>query len=217
MPSTTSGAAAGGPTPPRAAPAPLDALTADNSALFLIDYQERMYKGVGDRDRNQMHRAAVAAAKAAAIMEIPTVLTLINAQWNGDFNAEVAAPFPGQEVIARTVPGFDALADPAVDAALRATGRRKIVLSGLWTSICMSFTALHVLREGYEVYGIVDAAGDVSREAHDTGVTRMAQAGVVPLTWMPLVSEWMADWSNPASGALHDQVYATYDIMMSMP
>ena len=77
------------------------------------------------------------------------------------------------------------------------TERNKIVISGLWSSMCFTYTALHGLREGYEVYGLIDAAGDSTVDAHKYGVERMLQAGVIPITVESLVSEWMHDWNNP--------------------
>ncbi|WP_405494581.1 isochorismatase family protein [Nocardia sp. NBC_00511] len=196
--------------------APIDALNADESVLLLIDYQPHMYLGMGDRDRDGVHRAALAIATAARILDIPTVLTALNPPGNGEFRADIVAASPGNDVIVRTVPGFDALADETVLTAVRSTGRRKLVLTGLWTSMCMTFSALHGLREGFEVYGIIDAAGDMSAEAHNSAITRMTQAGVVPVTWMQVTSEWMNNWAHPKSGELIDKVYGEFNVTMGM-
>ncbi|MEV0246830.1 isochorismatase family protein [Nocardia sp. NPDC050712] len=195
---------------------PIDALSADNSVLLLIDYQPHMYNGMSGRDRDNVHRAALALAHAARILEVPAVLTALNPAGNGEFRADIAAALPGSGVIVRKVPGFDALADAATLDAVRAAGRPKLVLSGLWTSMCMTFSALHALRGGFEVYGVLDAAGDMSAQAHDCAVRRMVQAGVVPVTWMQVTSEWMDNWANPKSGELIAQVYAEYNVTMGM-
>jgi nicotinamidase-related amidase len=105
--------------------------------------------------------------------------------------------------------------DEAVLAAVKAVRRKKLVVSGLWTSMCFSFTALHALREGMEVYGLMDAAGDATQDAHNYGIKRMLQAGVAPITWETLVSEWMHDWNNPKVPELI-KVYAQYDAMMGL-
>ena len=100
--------------------------------------------------------------------------------------------------------------------AVQKTGRKKLIVSGLWTSMCFAFTALHALRDGLEVYGLIDAGGDATVAAHEYGVKRMVQAGVVPLTWMPLVSDWMHDWGNPKVDELKEQVRGRYDAMLAM-
>lgn len=194
----------------------LELLTPQNSALLLVDYQPAMFRGVGSGDRSAIHDSAVAAAKTAQILAIPTILTSIWPQGNGEFIKDLSDLFPGTTVIARKLPGFDALEEPSVMQAVKNTGRKKIVLSGLWTSMCFAFTALHALREGLDAYGLIDAGGDASLDAHTYGVERMLQAGVVPMTWMPLVSEWMHDWGNPKAADLRREVYGRYDVMMTM-
>jgi nicotinamidase-related amidase len=191
-------------------------ISADNSALLLVDYQPAMFRGVGSGDRTAIMNAAVAAAKAASILSVPTVLTAIGPARNGEFVGAITSLFPKQKALAREVPGFDALEDEAVLAAVKASKRNKLVVSGLWTSMCFSYTALHALSEGFEVYGLIDAGGDASLDAHTYGVQRMIQAGVAPITWMALVSEWMHDWGNPKAGELTKEVYAKFDPMVGM-
>jgi len=194
----------------------LELLTAQNSVLLLVDYQPAMFKGVGSGDRNAINDSAVAAAKAAKILGVPTVLTSIWPEGNGAFIKEITDLFPGQEVIARKVPGFDAFEDEGVLQAVKRTGRKKLVISGLWTSMCFAETAIHGLREGLAVYGLMDAAGDWSPDAHEYGIQRMLQEGIVPMTWMPVVSEWMHDWANPKAGDLRKEVYGRYDAILGM-
>jgi nicotinamidase-related amidase len=194
----------------------LELLTGQNSALLLVDYQPTMFKGVGSGDRTAIRNSAVAVAKAAKILNVPTVLTSIYPEGNGEFINEITELFPGQAVIAREVPGFDAFEDERVLQAVKEIGRKKLVLSGLWTGMCFAYTAIHGLREGLGVYGLMDAAGDASRDAHKYGVERMVQAGVVPITWMPLVSEWMHDWANPKADELRKEVYGRYDVVLAM-
>lgn len=194
----------------------LEPIAAENSALLLVDYQPAMFRGVGSGDRAAILNAAVAAAKAASILKVPVVLTAIHPQGNGEFIREITSLFPNQNAIARNVPGFDALEDAAVAAAVKQTGRQKLIVSGLWTSMCMAFTTLHALREGLDAYGLNDAAGDATLDAHENGLRRMFQAGVIPTTWMPLVSEWMHDWANPEAARLAKEVYGKYDPMIAM-
>ena len=147
----------------------LEMLTAQNSVLLLVDYQPTMFKGVASGDRNAISNSAVAAAKAAKILEVPTVLTSIWPEGNGEFIKEITDIFPGQEVIARKILGFDAFEDERVLQAVKKTGRNKVVVSGLWTSMCFAYTAIHGLREGFDVYGLNDAGGDASPGAGGLG------------------------------------------------
>ena len=194
----------------------LELLTVDNSVLVLVDYQPGMFKGIDSGNRTTMKNAAVSAAKAASILRVPVVLTSIYPQGNGEFIKEITDLFPNQEVFARKVPGFDAFEDERVWEAVKKTERKKIVVSGLWTSMCFTYTAIHGLREGYEVYGLIDAAGDASLDAHNYGVQRMVRAGVVPITVLSLVSEWMHDWGNPKAGELKNEVYSKFNAMLGM-
>ena len=91
-----------------------------------------------------------------------------------------------------------------------------MVVSGLWTSMCFAYTALHGLKEGLEVYGLMDAAGDSTSDAHKYGIERMLQAGVIPITLESLVSEWMHDWNNPKSGELVKEVYSKYGALIGI-
>ena len=194
----------------------LELLTDKNSLLALIDFQPSMFKGVGSSDKTIIRNAAYCAAKAASILNIPVVLSTINPKSNGDFIVDIATLFPGQEIFARKVPSFDAFEDDRNWNAVMKTGRRKLVISGLWTSMCFAYTAIHAIREGLEVYGLIDAAGDSTPDAHKYGVERMLQAGVVPVTLESLVSEWMHDWGNPKAGDLVKEVYSRYGYMIGI-
>jgi len=194
----------------------LELLTDKNSVLVLVDYQPTMFAGVASGDKTIIRNAAYCAAKAASILNVPVVLSTINPQSNGNFLGEVTNLFPGQQVYARAVPSFDAFEDEKTYSAFKKTGRKKVVVSGLWTSMCFCYTALHALKDGYEVYGLVDAAGDSTPDAHRFGVERMLQAGVIPITVESLVSEWMHAWTNPKAGELVKEVYSRYGYMIGM-
>ena len=134
----------------------------------------------------------------------------IGAKGNGPFLPEIVEMFPGTTIIDRKVPSFDALEDQAVLDAVNQTGKKQIVLSGLWTSMCMSLTSLHGLRAGFDLFGVMDTAGSESLDAHNIALQRMIQAGVVPCTWMQTVSEWMHSWANPKAGDLYANVYSKF-------
>ncbi len=155
-------------------------------------------------------------ARAAKILGIPVVLSSINPKMNGDVVPEITELFPGQQVFARKVPSFDAFEDEGTLGAVRATNRQKVVVSGLWTSMCFAYTAIHALKLGYDVYGLIDAAGDSTPDAHRYGVERMLQVGVVPITLETVVSEWMHDWNNPKAGELVQRVYSGYGAMIGL-
>jgi nicotinamidase-related amidase len=194
----------------------LELLTDKNSALVLVDFQPAMFSGVASGDKTIIRNAATCAAKAASILGVPVVLSAIGPQRNGEFISDITKIFPGQEVFARAVPGFDAFEDEKTWNAFKKTGRKKVVISGLWTSMCFTYTALHAIREGCEVYGLMDAAGDSTPDAHRYGIERMLQAGVIPITTESLVSEWMHDWGNPKSMELIREVYSRYGYMIGL-
>jgi nicotinamidase-related amidase len=186
-------------------------LEAGNSVLLLVDYQARMFWGATSHDPTYVKNNVMALAKGAQILGIPTVLTTIGAKNNGAFLPEIVGMFPGNVVIDRKVPSFDAFEDSDVFDAVKKTGRKQLVLTGLWTSMCMAITALRGLREGFDVFGVMDAAASESMNAHDMAVQRMIQAGVVPCTWMQTISEWMHSWQNPRAGDLYTQVYSAFN------
>lgn len=194
----------------------LDLLTDKNSVLVLVDFQPAMIKSVASGDKTIIKKAALLAAKAASILNIPVVLSSINPEHNGDVFPEITSIFPDQEVYAREIPSFDAFEDKNTWNVFKSLERNKVVISGLWTSMCFTYTALHALKDGYDVYGLMDAAGDSTFFAHEYGVKRMLQAGVIPITLESLVSEWMHDWNNPKSGELIEEVYSQYGAMIGL-
>jgi nicotinamidase-related amidase len=194
----------------------LELLTDKNSCLVLVDYQASMIRGVASGDKAIIRQAAYGAAKAASILGIPVVLSTINPRNNGQFFPEITTLFPDQEAFSRKILSFDAFEDEATWEATIKTGKKKMVVSGLWTSMCFAYTALHALREGLEVYGLMDAAGDSTPDAHKYGIERMLQVGVIPITLEALVSEWMHDWGNPKAADLVRDVYSKYGAMVGL-
>jgi isochorismate hydrolase len=186
-------------------------LDANRSVLLLVDYQARMFWGATSHDPTYVKNNVMALSKGAEILGIPTVLTTIGAKNNGAFLPEIVEMFPNSPVIDRKVPSFDAFEDKEVFDAVKETGRKQLVLSGLWTGMCMSLTALRGLREGFDVFGVMDTAASESLDAHNMAVQRMIQAGIVPCTWMQTVSEWMHSWQNPKAGELYTKVYRAYN------
>ena len=170
-------------------------LTPQNSALTLIDYQPAMYFGVQSLDRlSIMHNTAV-LAKAAKLFKIPTVLsTVAKDSFSGPMNSAITDIFNGQQLIDRT--SINAWVDTNFRKAIEATGRKKIIVAGLWTEACVLFPSLDMLKAGYEVYIPTDACGDISTEAHERSISRLIQAGAVPMTSLQFVFELQQDWAR---------------------
>ncbi len=172
-----------------------DFLTPQNCALTLIDYQPAMFFGVQSHDRMLIMHNTVILAKAAKLFKIPTVLsTVAQDTFSGPLVSEITSIFPNQKIIDRT--SMNAWLDADFRKAVEATGRKKIVVAGLWTEACVLFAALELLKIGYEVYIPTDACGDVSQEAHERSVQRMIQAGAIPITSLQFVFELQQDWAR---------------------
>ncbi len=172
-----------------------DFLTPQNAVLTLIDYQPAMVFGVQSHDRMLLTHNAVILAKAAKLFKIPTVLsTVAKDSFSGELAPEITSLFPGQSIIDRT--SINAWLNKDFRTAVESTGRKKIVIAGLWTEACVLFPALALLKAGYEVYIPADACGDVSIEAHERSIQRMIQAGAVPITSLQFLFELQQDWAR---------------------
>ena len=171
-------------------------LTPQNSALIVIDYQPSQFGGVNSIDRDLLLENIVSTVRTAKAFGIPIVHSTINvATGRGQPTVpKLAELLVDDPPIDRTT--TNAWEDPEFLAAVRATGRRKLILCALWTEICMAFPALDALREGYEVYPVVDAIGGTSTEAHRTGLDRVMQAGAQPVGWVALAVELQRDWAR---------------------
>jgi len=173
-----------------------------------------MLAEVRSGDRSTIRSAAIAAAKAAAILNVPVIMTSSAMKGNDGFINDIKSIFPKQDPILR-IPGTnDAIADEKVDKAIRKYGREKLIIGGLWTSESFAETALSAIHQGYDVFGLIDACGDTSAEKHNYGVHSVLKAGLTPITWMSLASEWMHGWNEPAE-IESDEGTAKYNVMLS--
>jgi nicotinamidase-related amidase len=138
----------------------------------------------------------VALAKAARIFEIPTTITTVETEsFSGHTYPELLAVFPEHPLLERT--SMNSWDDQKVRDALAKNGRKKIIVSGLWTEVCNLTFALSAMNDSdYEIYMVADASGGTSVEAHDYAMQRMVQAGVVPVTWQQVLLEWQRDWAR---------------------
>lgn len=172
-----------------------DLLTPDNSVMLFVDHQPQMFFAAGSGDRAAVINSTVGLAKTAKAFDVPTVLSTVAAEaFSGPILPQLAEVFPEQEVIDRT--SMNAWEDEAFVAAVKATGRKKIILSGLWTEVCLVLPALSALEQGYEVYIVSDASAGVSPAAHEHALQRMLAAGAVPVTWLQVLLELQRDWAR---------------------
>ena len=172
-----------------------DLITPENSVFLFVDHQPQMFFGVASSDRQSIVNGTVALAKAAKAFNVPTVLTTVAAQsFSGNLLPALRDVFPDDEIIDRTT--MNAWEDQNVVDAIKATGRRKIVISGLWTEVCLVLPVLSALAQGYEIYVVADASGGVTTEAHEHALLRMVNAGAVPVTWLQILLELQRDWAR---------------------
>ncbi|OFA05469.1 hydrolase [Duganella sp. HH101] len=180
-------------------------LDPSNHTLIMIDHQSQMAFATKSIDPVQLRNNAALVAKAAKGFQVPTILTTVaEKSFSGPIFDEIQSVFPGQAAIDRTT--MNTWEDPRIAERVNAIGRGKIVLAGLWTSVCIVGPALSALDQGFEVYVITDASGDVSDEAHERAVARMVQLGARPMTSLQYLLELQRDW---ARGDSYDETVAT--------
>ena len=174
----------------------LEVLTPHNSQLIIIDHQPQMAFGVQSIDRQTLKNNVVGLAKAAKVFDIPTIITTVETEsFSGKTYPEILDVFPDAPILERTP--MNSWDDQKVRDALKANGRKKVIVAGLWTEVCNTTFALCAMLEGeYEIYMVADASGGTTKEAHDFAMQRMVQAGVVPVTWQQVLLEWQRDWKN---------------------
>lgn len=174
----------------------LEVLTPQNSQLIFIDHQPQMAFGVQSIDRQTLKNNTVGLAKAAKIFNVPTTITTVETDsFSGHTYPELLNVFPENPLLERT--SMNSWDDQKVRDALAQNGRRKIIVSGLWTEVCNTTFALSAMHDAnYEIYMVVDASGGTSQDAHDYAMQRMIQAGVVPVTWQQVLLEWQRDWAH---------------------
>lgn len=171
-------------------------LTPQNAALVIIDFQPTQVSSVMSRDRHSLVRNVVSVARLGKLFKLPTVLSTVNV--GTGVNKPMIKPildiFPELTPIDRTA--INAWEDEDFARAVKETGRQKLVMAALWTEVCLVHPALDALREGYEVYPVVDAVAGTSLEAHDAGLQRLVQAGGQPTSSVQLACELQRDWNR---------------------
>jgi len=177
----------------------LEVLTPQNSQVIFIDQQPQMAFGVQSIDRQVLKNNVVGLAKAAKVFGIPATITTVETEgFSGNTYPELLAVYPETRILERS--SMNSWDDQNVRDALAksaGTGRKKIVVSGLWTEVCNTTFALSCLHDtDYEIYMVADASGGTSVDAHNYAMDRMVQAGIVPVTWQQVLLEWQRDWAR---------------------
>lgn len=180
-------------------------LTPDNCVVAVIDLQPQMLFGTASHDRQTIVNSNLVLLKAARVFGTPTVLSTVESKgYSGNLLPQLQAVFPRQTPIERTT--MNSWDDRSFVAAIEASGRKKIVLAGLWTETCVALPTIQAIHDGYEVYVVEDCCGDVSTLAHENAMKRVIQAGAKPVTALSVMLEWQRDWAHKG----------TYDAVMDI-
>jgi len=170
-------------------------LTPSNCVLTMIDLQPQMLFGVTNFDRQDIINANTILAKAARVFDIPTVLSTVETKsFSGRIWPQIAAIFPDHSPIERS--SMNSWDDENFVAAVKRTGKKKIVLAGLWTETCVALATVQALFDGFDVHVVEDCCGDVSALAHENAMRRVIQAGAKPVTALSVMLEWQRDWGE---------------------
>ena len=170
-------------------------LTPDNCVVAIIDLQPQMLFGVANFDRQTIINNNVALSKAAKIFDVPVVLSTVETKsFSGNMWPQIQAIFPNQTPIERS--SMNSWDDKNFVAAIEKSGKKKIVLTGLWTETCVALPTVQAIHDNYEVYVVEDCCGDVSQLSHDNAMKRVIQAGAKPVTALSVMLEWQRDWAN---------------------
>jgi len=184
--------------PPRSGLTGLSALlTPEECVVVLIDHQPFQFANLHSHEPTMIANNVIGLAKFAKAFKVPVILTTVLEARGGKLIKGLQDVFPDQKPVDRTF--INAWQDKRIVDLVKATGRRKLIIAGLWTEMCVAQPAINALGEGYDVYVVTDASGGVSEEAHDMAVRRMVQAGAVPITWLALSGEWQRDWAREST------------------
>lgn len=169
-------------------------LTPKNCALVLIDYQPPQIYTVRSMETGRMINNVITLTRLAKVFGLPIVLSTVNVSVNQDTIPQLKSEIPDVRSYDRTQ--INAWEDKEFVAAVKATGRRKLLMGALWTEACLLFPTLDAIKEGYEIYPVVDALGGTTIEAHQTALQRMYQAGAQLTTWNSVACELQRDWAR---------------------
>src|SRR5882724_13244683 len=182
--------------------------TADDCALVLIDYQREMFEVIRSETSTDLVEMQVRLlAKTAKAFGLPIVLTTVGvgAGFNGPTLPSILSELDGIEAIDRY--SMNAFEDKEFSEAVKATGRKRLIIGGLHTEICLTFATVQALKDGYDAMYVTDAVGVRSQAAHHTGIERLAHAGAVPTTALAVVTELFRDWAGPLAAPALDVIH----------
>jgi nicotinamidase-related amidase len=183
-------------------------LSPDNCVVAIIDLQPQMLFGVANFDRQTIINNNLALSKAAKVFDVPVVLSTVETKsFSGNMWPQIQAVFPNRVPIERS--SMNSWDDKNFVAAIEKSGKRKIVLAGLWTETCVALPTIQAIHDNYEIYVVEDCCGDVSQLAHDNAMKRVIQAGAKPVTALSVMLEWQRDWAE------RDTYDAVMDIVKS--
>lgn len=173
----------------------LDALLRpEDSIVVLIDHQPFQFTNLHSHEPIMVINAVTGLSKAAKVFNVPTILTTVVEERGGFLIKQIQDVFPEQKPINRT--WINTWQDPAVTDIVAKSGRKQLIIAGLWTEVCVAMPAIQAVAEGYDVFVVTDACGSVTVEAHDMAVRRMVQHGITPINWIAVTSEWQRDWAR---------------------
>src|SRR5438477_9149907 len=179
----------------------LERLTSNNAALLLIDHQVGLFTGVRDIPIAELNHNVVALPKAARVLGVPVIVAATSPEMWGAVIPELTESVPGVPIIARTtVNAFD---DARFAKAVEATGRKKLIIAGVSTEVCLAFPAIHATGLGYDAYAVIDASGTFSETKRITGLLRLVQAGVIVTDYATVAVEMLKDNASPKAGDLY--------------
>ncbi len=177
-------------------------LTPQNAAVLFIDHQTGLANGVADQSQAEFTSNVVALAKLAKLFDLPTVITTSASDGpNGPVMPQITQILPDAPVVHR--PGqINAWDNADFVAAVEKTGRKKLIIAGISTEVCVAFVALSAVKAGYEVYAVIDSSGTWSKLVQEVAVARMVKAGVEPMTWVAVGAELQGDWREETGDGL---------------
>lgn len=179
-------------------------LRPEDSVLVLIDHQPYQLANLNSHEPQMVVNNAAGLAKAARAFGVPTILTSVIAERGGLIFPQITDVFPDQKVIDRTF--INTWEDRVVVDAVKATGRKQLIIAGLWTEVCVAMPTIQALGEGWDVTVVTDASGGVSVESHQVAIQRMIAAGANMMTWLAVASEWQRDWARTEHAAALTEV-----------
>jgi nicotinamidase-related amidase len=173
-------------------------LRPEDSIVVLIDHQPFQFANLHSHEPTMIINAVTGLAKSAKVFNVPTILTTVIAERGGLIVKQLQDVFPEQKPIDRTF--INTWQDPNVTSLVAKSGRKQLIIAGLYTEICVAMPAIQAAGEGYDVFVVTDACGAISAEAHDMAIRRMEAHGITPINWVAVLSEWQRDHARIETG-----------------